>query len=251
MLGADSTGGRGRGEQAPPGRARGGGRLGAQAVTARSARLCKAGAPGFAPDLVLERGLPAPVAGVDEAGRGPWAGPVVAAAVVLDAAAIPAGLNDSKKLARPRREALFAQLRESAASAVGLASVAEIDRLNILAATLLAMRRAICALPSLPAHALVDGNRLPRLPCPATAVVKGDARSLSIAAASIVAKVTRDRIMGELARAHPGFGWERNAGYGTLEHRRGLARIGVTAHHRLSFRPVALAAQRLRPGRGG
>ena len=204
--------------------------------------------PDLTPDLTLERGLPAPVAGIDEAGRGPWAGPVVAAAVVLDAAAIPPGLDDSKRLPKARREALFAQLRQRATLAVGMASVAEIRRLNVLAATLLAMRRAVCALPFPPAHALVDGNRLPCLPCPATAVVKGDRRALSIAAASIVAKVTRDGIMAALAREHPGYGWERNAGYGTQEHRRALERLGVTCHHRLSFRPVAQLARPARPG---
>ena len=122
---------------------------------------------------------------------------------------------------------------------VGAASVAEIDRLNILEATLVAMRRAVDDLGVVPAHALVDGNRAPELSCPATTVVGGDARSLSIAAASIVAKVTRDRIMARLARRYPGFGWERNAGYGTPEHRAALARLGVTPHHRRSFAPIA------------
>ncbi len=197
-------------------------------------------------DLALERARRGPVAGIDEAGRGPWAGPVVAAAVVLDAGSVPVGVTDSKRLSRARREALFAALRASARIGVGAASVAEIDRLNILAATLIAMRRAVDDLGVLPAHALVDGNRAPELSCPATAVVGGDARSLSIAAASIVAKVTRDRIMARLARRYPGFGWERNAGYGTPEHRAALVRFGVTPHHRRSFAPVArlLAAGR-------
>ena len=197
------------------------------------------------PDLALEGAREGSVAGVDEAGRGPWAGPVVAAAVVLDAASIPAGVTDSKQLSRGRREALFAALRASARIGVGAASVAEIDRLNILAATLVAMRRAVDDLGVAPAHVLIDGNRMPELACPATAVVGGDARSLSIAAASIVAKVTRDRIMARLARRYPGFGWERNAGYGTPEHGSALDRLGVTPHHRRSFAPVArlLAAQ--------
>ncbi len=185
------------------------------------------------------------VAGIDEAGRGPWAGPVVAAAVVLDAGSVPVGVTDSKRLSRARREALFTALRASARIGVGAASVAEIDRLNILEATLIAMRRAVDDLGVPPAHALVDGNRAPELSCPATAVVGGDARSLSIAAASIVAKVTRDRIMARLARRYPGFGWERNAGYGTPEHRAALMRLGVTPHHRRSFAPVArLLAER-------
>ncbi len=190
-------------------------------------------------DLALERARRGPVAGIDEAGRGPWAGPVVAAAVVLDAGSVPVGVTDSKLLSRGRREALFAALRANARIGVGAASVAEIDRLNILEATLIAMRRAVDDLGVPPAHALVDGNRLPELCCPATAVVGGDARSLSIAAASIVAKVTRDRIMARLARRYPGFGWERNAGYGTPEHRAALARLGVTPHHRRSFAPIA------------
>ncbi len=190
-------------------------------------------------DLALERARRGPVAGIDEAGRGPWAGPVVAAAVVLDAGSVPVGVTDSKRLSRARREALFAALRASARIGVGAASVAEIDRLNILEATLIAMRRAVDDLGVPPAHALVDGNRAPELSCPATAVVGGDARSLSIAAASIVAKVTRDRIMARLARRYPGFGWERNAGYGTPEHRAALARLGVTPHHRRSFAPIA------------
>lgn len=147
------------------------------------------------PTFEFEQGCVAPVAGIDEAGRGPWAGPVVAAAVVLTPSAIPEGLNDSKKLPKARREALLLALEEHATVGVGVADVTEIDRLNILAASLLAMQRAVDALPACPAHALVDGNRPPALACPVTTVVKGDARSLSIAAASIVAKVTRDRIM--------------------------------------------------------
>jgi ribonuclease HII len=194
------------------------------------------------PDDRLERALAAPVAGIDEAGRGPWAGPVVAAAVVLDPARVPAGLDDSKRLSAPRRAALFEALAACAAVGVGLADVAEIDRLNIRRATHLAMRRALDALPTRPRHALVDGNDVPDLPCPATAVVGGDGLSLSIAAASIVAKVTRDRLMEALARSHPGYGFERHKGYGTALHRGALARLGPCAQHRLSFRPVALAA---------
>ena len=183
------------------------------------------------------------VAGIDEAGRGPWAGPVVAAAVILDRARLSdelrVGLDDSKKLAAARRRELFEALAGSARIGVGRADVEEIDRLDILQATLLAMARALAALTVRPDLALVDGNRAPKLSCPARCVIGGDGRSLSIAAASIVAKVSRDAEMAELAERHPGYGWERNAGYGTALHREGLARLGVTAHHRRSFRPIA------------
>lgn len=193
------------------------------------------------PDFRFEREAGAPlrlVCGVDEAGRGPWAGPVVAAAVILDAADIPAGLNDSKKLDAARREHLFAQLQESAEIGIGEASVEEIDRLNILKATMLAMTRAVAALGTAPHFALIDGNRLPDLACPARAIVKGDALSLSVAAASIAAKTVRDRTMCELARAHPGYGFERHKGYGTAAHREALSRLGPCAAHRSSFAPI-------------
>lgn len=199
------------------------------------------------PDFSLEDSARAEgfamIAGIDEAGRGPWAGPVVAAAVILDQAALPAalaeGLDDSKKLSAAQREALFALLPEFARIGVGRAEVDEIDRLNILQATFLAMTRAAAALSSVPDLALVDGNRPPALACAVRCVVGGDGRSLSIAAASVVAKVTRDRVMTELALRHPGYGWERNAGYGTAEHQAALARLGPTPAHRRSFRPVA------------
>ncbi len=191
------------------------------------------------------------VIGLDEAGRGPWAGPVVAAAAWLDPERCPAelrrGLDDSKRLSPARRAALLELLEHSAArgaAALGLgaAGVAEIDDVNILQATLRAMTRAAADLTArsgrAPEAALVDGNRLPELPCPAEAVVGGDGLSLSIAAASILAKVTRDRHMAVLARGHPGYGWERNQGYGTAEHRAALAHLGVTPEHRRSFRPV-------------
>jgi ribonuclease HII len=188
----------------------------------------------------------APVAGIDEAGRGPWAGPVVAAAVILDAARLPVelrdGLDDSKKLSPARRRRLFAQLHTCAHIGIGRAEVEDIDRDNILQATFLAMSRAVAALPRRPALALVDGNRAPALACPARCVVGGDGRSFSIAAASIVAKVTRDEAMAALARTYPGYGWERNAGYGTAEHRAALVRLGLTPAHRRSFRPVAALA---------
>ncbi len=206
------------------------------------------------PDFSLERELGHDrgriVIGLDEAGRGPWAGPVVAAAAWLDPAGLDAalseGLDDSKKLSAKRRNDLFDILSDPACAgarvAVGEASVEEIDDLNILQASLLAMQRAAAALAaaldSAPQAALVDGNKLPRLACEARAVVKGDSLSLSIAAASVVAKVTRDRAMAALARDYPGYGWERNQGYGTAEHRAGIARLGVTPLHRRSFRPI-------------
>ncbi len=181
------------------------------------------------------------VAGIDEAGRGPWAGPVVAAAVVLDPGNIPDGLNDSKKLTAQARDALFDQISALAHVGVGIADVDRIDRDNILAATLWAMRTALDDLSSAPAYALIDGNRMPDLPCPAETVVKGDGRCLSIAAASIVAKTTRDRVMRSLSEECPGYGWERNMGYGTAEHSAAIGRLGVTPHHRRSFRPIRLA----------
>ncbi len=197
------------------------------------------------PDFSLERQEGGLVAGVDEAGRGPWAGPVVAAAVVLDVGRMAPGMagaiDDSKKLTRARREAVFEALGACARVGLGAASVAEIDRLNILEATMLAMARAVARLDAAPDVALVDGPRAPALICPARPVVRGDSRSLSIAAASIAAKVSRDRLMALLARRHPGFGWEHNAGYGTAEHRAALARLGVTSHHRKSFAPIAKA----------
>ena len=192
-------------------------------------------------DAALGQGH-AVVAGVDEAGRGPLAGPVVAGAVILDPAtlspALRRGLDDSKKLPAAVREELFAALSGEAVIGVGEACVEEIDTVNILEATMLAMARAVRALGRRPDLALVDGNRAPILDCPARTVVGGDGKSLSIAAASIVAKVTRDRMMAELARQHPGYGWERNAGYGTAEHLDALSRLGVTPAHRRSYAPV-------------
>jgi len=180
-----------------------------------------------------------PVCGIDEAGRGPWAGPVVASAVILNPADIPEGLNDSKKLTAKRRDALFDVINAAAQVGVGIATVQEIDEVNILQATFLAMRRAVEALPQSPSYALIDGNKIPpHLMCEAEAIVRGDGRSVSIAAASIIAKVTRDRIMVTLAQQFPGYGWERNAGYGVKAHQEGLNRLGVTPHHRVSFKPV-------------
>ena len=184
----------------------------------------------------IARGLTR-ISGVDEAGRGPLAGPVVAAAVTLESGAIPPGLNDSKKLTPKRRAELYDLIRLDADVGVGIATVDEIDSLNILRASHLAMERAVAGLKA--DHALIDGNLIPRdLACQATAIVKGDAKCLSIAAASIVAKVTRDRIMVDLAQQHPGYGWEVNAGYPTPAHRQALLDLGVTPHHRRSFKPV-------------
>lgn len=190
------------------------------------------------PDLSLERAHGGIVAGIDEAGRGPWAGPVVASAVVLDPHLLPAGIDDSKKLSAARREKLYAEIMSSALVGVGIADVMEIDTLNILGATKLAMRRALEKLTVKPDVALVDGNQPPELPCRVQAVIGGDALSLSIAAASVIAKVTRDRMMAELGREFPHYGWEKNAGYGTALHQQALAAHGVTAHHRKSFAPI-------------
>ena len=179
------------------------------------------------------------IAGVDEAGRGPLAGPVTAAAVILDPAHIPPGLNDSKLLSARQRAALYDLIVAQGNFAIGLASVEDLDALNILRASHLAMSRAIAGLPRPPDHLLIDGNRMPPgLPCAAQTIVRGDARSLSIAAASILAKVARDRIMVDLAQQHPGYGWDHNAGYPTREHRAALLNLGVSAAHRRSFRPV-------------
>lgn len=179
------------------------------------------------------------VAGVDEAGRGPLAGPVTAAAVRLNPDDLPAGLQDSKTLSAARRDALFDAIMARASVGIGHAEAGEIDRLNILQATFLAMQRAIAALPRVPDQLLIDGNRLPRdLPCPAQALVKGDGKVLSIAAASIIAKVTRDQIMHRLDRQYPGYGWAENAGYPTKRHINAIADLGVTPEHRRSFAPI-------------
>lgn len=182
-----------------------------------------------------------PVAGVDEAGRGPWAGPVVAAAVILDPERIPLSIADSKVLLPEEREAIFPRIMAAAHVGVGIADVDRIDRDNILNATMWAMARAVAALDLQPKLVLIDGNRAPMLAMDKRTIVKGDAKCLSIAAASIIAKVTRDRLMVELGRAFPHYGFERHKGYGTPEHQQALHRHGVTDHHRRSFRPVQLA----------
>ncbi len=182
-----------------------------------------------------------PICGVDEAGRGPWAGPVVAAAVVLDPANIPFGIEDSKILDADAREWMFPRIMATSQVGIGIADVYRIDRDNILHATMWAMQQAVAGLTALPRLALIDGNRSPLLKCEARAIVKGDAKCLSIAAASIIAKVTRDRIMIALGLELPGYGFERHKGYGTPEHMQALARLGVTPYHRRSFKPVHLA----------
>lgn len=179
------------------------------------------------------------IAGVDEVGRGPLAGPVTAAAVILDPANIPPGLADSKALTASRRDALYDAILASSQCCIAHATVEEIDKLNILRASHLAMERAVAGLSQTPDHILIDGNLIPaNLKGRATAIVKGDAKSLSIAAASIIAKVARDRIMVDLAQQYPGYGWEQNAGYPTKLHQSALLNLGVTPWHRRSFKPV-------------
>ena len=190
------------------------------------------------PTFELEDSFDGLVAGVDEAGRGPWAGPVVSAAVILSPQCLPAGVRDSKTLSEKRRKDIAAALWKCARIGVGVASVEEIDEMNIARATLLSMSRAVAALPAAPKVCLVDGKLKPKLPCRAYTVVKGDAKSFSIAAASIIAKTTRDRMMRELAREFPQYAWEKNKGYGVEAHREALAAHGVTPHHRRSFAPI-------------
>lgn len=197
------------------------------------------------PDFSFELEHSGRVCGVDEAGRGPWAGPVVAGAVILNqttlSSALMVGLDDSKKLSAAKREVLYERLLSAPGViwGVGSASVEEIDAHNILQATFLAMRRAVKDLGTTPDFALIDGNRVPPgLPCEARAVVKGDSLSLSIAAASIIAKVTRDHLMVKLDVEFPGYGWANNAGYGTRQHQEAISRLGITAHHRKSFAPI-------------
>jgi ribonuclease HII len=197
---------------------------------------------GFEPDFTIEleamRKGTRLVCGIDEAGRGPWAGPVVAAAVVLDPDRIPAGLNDSKKLTEAEREALFEPIIRSARVGIGIADVDRIDRDNILQASLWAMAQAMEQIEGV-ALALVDGNRAPPLACTVQTIVEGDSRSLSIAAASIIAKVTRDRIMIGHDGTYPQYGFARHKGYGTAFHQQALTRHGPTPLHRKSFAPVA------------
>ncbi len=181
-----------------------------------------------------------PVCGIDEAGRGPWAGPVVAAAVILDPANIPPGINDSKKLTAKKRAQLADAIRAVAQVGVGIGQVEEIDRLNIRQATFVAMARAVADLPHPPQFALIDGRDAPEVGCPAQAVIKGDGRSLSIAAASIIAKTVRDEMMVAMDAEFPGFGFAAHKGYGTKIHREALDKLGITRIHRKSFAPIRL-----------
>lgn len=183
------------------------------------------------------------LAGIDEAGRGAWAGPVVAAAVILDYTRIPEGITDSKQLPSEKREIIYGCLRACAKIGVGIVEVGDIARLNILRATLLAMERAYEALGVSAEAALIDGTMPPRLPCAVRTVVKGDNICLSVAAASIVAKVTRDRLMVDLHGKYPAYGWNRNMGYGTQAHQRALEQHGATPYHREGYSPVAALRQ--------
>jgi ribonuclease HII len=197
------------------------------------------------PNFAFERKCIGTVCGVDEVGRGPLAGPVVAAAVMFNSRDLPRrlrrDLDDSKKLTREAREEYALLIKSCARIGIGAASVAEIDRHNILQATFIAMRRAIARLGIVPDIALVDGNQAPALPCAIQTIVGGDGRSLSIAAASVIAKVARDRLMRALALRYQGYGWETNVGYGTEEHRRAILALGPTPHHRMSFAPLQLS----------
>jgi ribonuclease HII len=192
--------------------------------------------PDYANEIRLAERYGRLIAGIDEAGRGPLAGPVVAAAVILNPGDIPAGIDDSKKVPEAKREILFDEIKSRAvAVGVGSASVEEIETVNILQATFLAMRRAAEALAPQASYALIDGRDVPPLPCPGEAIVKGDGKALSIAAASIIAKVTRDRILRALDREFPGYGWAKNKGYGSKMHMDAILRLGITPHHRRSF----------------
>ena len=195
--------------------------------------------PNFKIEQDLIRNGCSIIAGVDEVGRGPLAGPVTAAAVILDPLNIPENLNDSKILSSKKREKLFEQLKSSSAFAVAHVSPEEIDKLNILQASLLAMVNAVSNLKVKPNHILIDGNKVPdKLIGRATAIVKGDRKVLSIAAASIIAKVTRDKLMHDLASEFPFYGWAKNSGYPTKCHMNAIVKYGVTPHHRRSFKPV-------------
>jgi ribonuclease HII len=208
-------------------------------IAPRRGFLCDMSSPDDAIETAARAAGFARIAGVDEAGRGPLAGPVTAAAVILDPGRIPQGLNDSKQLSERQRDRLCAELYDVALVSVAHASVAEIDSLNILRASHLAMVRAINGLSSTPDLVLIDGNMIPRdLALPARAIIRGDTLSLSIAAASIVAKVCRDKVMVDLAQQHPGYGWDHNAGYPTKSHKVAMKFLGVTPHHRRSFKPV-------------
>jgi ribonuclease HII len=205
--------------------------------------------PSFELEAALMEECGAPVAGIDEAGRGPWAGPVVVAAVILNPDRIPEGINDSKQLAPQEREELYAEIMATSAVSVAVGTVRRVDRMNILQASLWGMRAAYRGLRVPIGAALIDGNIVPRrFPCKARAVVAGDALCLSVAAASIVAKVTRDRMMVKLARRYRRYAWDSNKGYGTREHAEAIKKHGVCTHHRRSFSPIERAVRLLETG---
>ncbi len=215
----------------------------AKSVSINPKKKAVAAPPTFAREQALIRRGIWPAAGCDEAGRGPLAGPVVAAAVVLDPERIPEGLDDSKRLTAARREELFEEICATASCAVAFASPARIDRDNILRASLWALARAVHALPEMPRHVFVDGRDRIEASCDCEAVIGGDGLVLSIAAASIVAKVSRDRLMTRLARDCPGYGFEMHKGYGVPAHLDALRRLGPSVHHRRFFAPVMAAAE--------
>jgi ribonuclease HII len=190
--------------------------------------------PSYKFDQVYET----PIIGVDEVGRGPLAGPVISAAIVLNKEKIPEGINDSKKLSKKKREVINEELISQHSFAIGIASVEEIDKINILQASLLAMKRAVLNLNIQPQTILVDGNKLPDLEYNMYSIIKGDSKSISIAAASIIAKVYRDKLMQDLSLQYPGYYWEKNSGYGTKQHLLALNSLGVTPIHRKSFAPI-------------
>ena len=190
--------------------------------------------PSYKFDQVYET----PIIGVDEVGRGPLAGPVISAAIVLNKEKIPEGINDSKKLSKKKREVINEELISQHSFAIGIASVEEIDKINILQASLLAMKRAVLNLNIQPQTILVDGNKLPDLEYNMYSIIKGDSKSISIAAASIIAKVYRDKLMQDLSLQYPGYYWEKNSGYGTKQHLLALNNLGVTPIHRKSFAPI-------------
>ena len=190
------------------------------------------------PSYKFDQDYETPIIGVDEVGRGPLAGPVISAAIVLNKEKIPEGINDSKKLSKKKREVINEELISQHKFAIGIASVEEIDKINILQASLLAMKRAVLNLNIKPQTILVDGNKLPDLEYNMYPIIKGDSKSISIAAASIIAKVYRDKLMQDLSLQYPGYYWEKNSGYGTKQHLLALNNLGVTPIHRKSFAPI-------------
>jgi len=205
--------------------------------------------PSFEIEAALMDQYGGPVAGIDEAGRGPWAGPVVVAAVILNPDRIPQGLNDSKQLTAQEREERYAEIMATSIVSVAIGPVKQIDRINILQASLWGMRKAYRGLQVPAGAAIIDGNIVPkRFPCKARAVVCGDALSLSVAAASIVAKVTRDRMMVKLSRRYRRYAWDSNKGYGTREHADAIKKHGICIHHRRSFSPIERALRLLETG---